>query len=93
MIRYSELDTIKLIHSIRETMADKKTHRLDVITGVASGIVLGTVKRFLNEGYEVLILDANKEAGDKSVNDLKSDTCNVSFIHCDIAKHLSLIHI
>jgi len=87
MIRYSELDTIKLIHSIRKTMADKKTHRLAVITGGASGIGLGTVKRFLNEGYEVLILDANKEAGDKSVNDLKSDTCNVSFIHCDIAKH------
>jgi len=28
MIRYSELDTIRLIHLIKETMADKKTHRL-----------------------------------------------------------------
>ena len=87
MIRYSELDTIRLIHLIKETMADKKTHRLAVITGGASGIGLSTVKRFLNEGFEVLILDANKEAGDRSVNDLKSDTYNVNFIHCDITKH------
>ena len=35
----------------------------------------------------MLILDANKEAGDRSVNDLKSDTYNVNFIHCDITKH------
>ena len=68
-------------------MSDKNKQSLAVITGGASGIGLSTVKRFLNEGYEVLILDANKEAGEESLNNLKSDTCNVNFSHCDIANH------
>ena len=46
-------------------MADKNTQPLAVITGGASGIGLSAVKRFLDEGYEVLILDANKDAGDQ----------------------------
>ncbi len=68
-------------------MSDKNKKSLAVITGGASGIGLSTVKRFLNEGYEVLILDANKEAGEVSLNNLKSDTCNVNFLHCDITNH------
>jgi NAD(P)-dependent dehydrogenase (short-subunit alcohol dehydrogenase family) len=51
-------------------MADINTQPLAVITGGASGIGLSAVKRFLDEGYEVLILDANKDAGDQSVNTL-----------------------
>jgi NAD(P)-dependent dehydrogenase (short-subunit alcohol dehydrogenase family) len=58
-------------------MADKNTQPLAVITGGASGIGLSAVKRFLDEGYEVLILDANKDAGEQSVNSLKSDTYNL----------------
>ena len=68
-------------------MSDKNKQSLAVITGGASGIGLSTVKRFLNEGYEVLILDANKEAGEETLNNLKSDTCNVNFSHCDITNH------
>ncbi len=68
-------------------MSDKNKQSLAVITGGASGIGLSTVKRFLNEGYEVLILDANKEAGEESLNNLKSDTCNVNFLYCDITNH------
>ena len=63
-------------------MAEKNTQPLAVITGGASGIGLSAVKRFLDEGYEVLILDANKDAGEKSVNSLKSNTCNVNFTYC-----------
>ena len=43
-------------------MADKNIQPLAVIKGGASGIGLSAVKRFLDEGYEVLILDANKDA-------------------------------
>ena len=56
-------------------MSDNKSNRLAIVTGGASGIGLGAVKRFLREGYEVLSLDANKEAGENSINDLKTDTC------------------
>ena len=45
------------------------------------------MKRFLREGYEVLSLDANKEAGEKSINDLKTDTCVLNFMYCDIRDH------
>ena len=71
-------------------MADKNTQPLAVITGGASGIGLSAVQRFLDEGYEVLILDANKDAGEKSVNNLKSDTCNVNFAHVDITNHVQI---
>ena len=71
-------------------MADKNTQPLAVITGGASGIGLSTVKRFLDEGYEVLILDANKDAGEQSVNNLKSDTCNINFAHIDITNHAQI---
>ena len=71
-------------------MADKRTQPLAVITGGASGIGFSAVKRFLDEGYEVLILDANKDAGDQSVNSLKSDTCNVNFVYCDITDHAQI---
>jgi NAD(P)-dependent dehydrogenase (short-subunit alcohol dehydrogenase family) len=71
-------------------MADKNTQPLAVITGGASGIGLSAVQRFLDEGYEVLILDANKDAGEQSVNNLKSDTCNVNFAHVDITNHAQI---
>ena len=71
-------------------MADKNAQPLAVITGGASGIGLSAVKRFLDEGYEVLILDANKDAGEESVNNLKSDTCNVNFAYCDITNHAQI---
>ena len=71
-------------------MADKNTQPLAVITGGASGIGLSTVKRFLDEGYEVLILDANKDAGEQSVNNLKSDTCKINFAHIDITNHAQI---
>ena len=71
-------------------MADKNTQPLAVITGGASGIGLSAVKRFLDEGYEVLILDANKDAGEQSVNNLKSDICNVNFAHIDITNHAQI---
>ena len=68
-------------------MSDNKSNRLAIVTGGASGIGLGAVKRFLKEGYEVLSLDANKEAGKNSIKDLKTDTCVLNFMHCDIRDH------
>ena len=74
---------MKELNFYRKIMADKNTQPLAVITGGASGIGLSTVKRFLDEGYEVLILDANKDAGEQSVNNLKSDTA-ILILHISI---------
>ena len=68
-------------------MSDKAIQPLAIITGGASGIGLSSTQRFLKEGYEVLILDANKETGQASANNLKSATCNVNFAYCDITNH------
>ena len=82
--------------------------KLAVITGGASGIGLSCSKRFAKEGYAVLIIDANEEAGEQELKSLKSDGYNADFAYCDITKHeqvaaifqgladqskLSLIHI
>ena len=61
--------------------------KLAVITGGASGIGLSCSKRFAKEGYAVLIIDANKEAGEKELKSLKSDGYNSDFAYCDITKH------
>ena len=66
---------------------NKETKRLAVITGGASGIGLSVATRFLKEGYEVLIIDANKEAGENTVKNLRSDTYNINFAYCDITQH------
>jgi NAD(P)-dependent dehydrogenase (short-subunit alcohol dehydrogenase family) len=44
--------------------------KLAVITGGASGIGLSCSKRFAKEGYAVLIIDANKEAGEQELKTL-----------------------
>ena len=61
--------------------------KLAVITGGASGIGLSCSKRFAKEGYAVLIIDANKEAGEQELKSLKSDGYNADFAYCDITKH------
>jgi len=68
-------------------MSNNESQQLAVVTGGASGIGLSVAKRFIKEGYKVLILDANKAAGESVVNDLKSDVYHISFAQCDITRH------
>ncbi len=60
---------------------------LAVVTGGASGIGLSCINRFAKEGYEVLIIDANKEAGESVLKNLKSEGYTSNFAYCDITKH------
>jgi len=60
---------------------------LAVVTGGASGIGLSCINRFAKEGYEVLIIDANKEAGESVLKNLKSKGYTSNFAYCDITKH------
>ena len=52
---------------------------LAVVTGGASGIGLSCINRFAKEGYEVLIIDANKEAGESVLKNLKSEGYTSNF--------------
>ena len=60
---------------------------LAIVTGGASGIGLASINRFAKEGYEVLVIDANKEAGDAVLKNLISEGYKANFAYCDISKH------
>jgi len=60
---------------------------LAIVTGGASGIGLASINRFAKEGYEVLVIDANKEAGDAVLKNLISEGYKANFAYCDISKY------
>ena len=60
--------------------------KVAVISGGASGIGLGTAKRFVEFGASVAILDVNNENGQKAVEEIKSIGGTAIYIQCDITK-------
>lgn len=58
-------------------------HKVAVITGGASGIGLAAVKRFVEEGAQVAIIDFNKEAGEKVALSFGE---SVKFFEADVSK-------
>lgn len=58
-----------------------------VITGGASGLGLATVRRFVEAGAKVAILDFNQEAGEAIANELGD---NVIFIQTNVADEASV---
>ena len=53
-----------------------------LVSGGASGLGLSTVKRFLNSGRKVVILDLESSNGAKVVEELGGD---VLFLPCDVS--------
>lgn len=58
--------------------------RVAIITGGGQGIGKGTAKRLLQENYDVIIAEIDKEAGEEAEYELK-DLGNIKFIHCDVS--------
>lgn len=57
-----------------------------LITGGAQGIGLGMAQAFAREGANVVITDADKEAGQEAVERLQKEKLKVDFIICDISQ-------
>jgi NAD(P)-dependent dehydrogenase (short-subunit alcohol dehydrogenase family) len=57
--------------------------KVATVTGAARGIGLGTVKRFLVDGWRVALLDIDEETLNRSAADLHTDA--VLPICCDVA--------
>jgi NAD(P)-dependent dehydrogenase (short-subunit alcohol dehydrogenase family) len=61
-----------------------------IITGGAQGIGKHTSLSFLNQGYQVTIVDNDEEAGKETAEELKL-LGNLQFLHCDISKEDEVI--
>lgn len=58
-----------------------------LITGGTSGMGLSATKLFLEKGWKVIVVDINKEKGNKLIKELKEKGFNeVYFCKCDVSK-------
>ncbi|WP_242928660.1 SDR family NAD(P)-dependent oxidoreductase [Pontibacter vulgaris] len=62
-----------------------------LITGGAQGIGLGMAQAFAREGANVVITDADKEAGNEAVERLQKEKLKVEFIPCDISQEHEVV--
>jgi len=64
--------------------------RVAVITGGAKGIGLGCARRFLDDGYHVVIADKDEAAGEIALAEFDSVSDRVIYFDCDVADKLSV---
>lgn len=63
--------------------------KVAVVTGAARGIGLATVKHFLAEGWQVAMLDVDRDAQNQSCEDLNSDAAVIA-IPCDVSCYVEV---
>ena len=61
-----------------------------VITGSGSGIGRSTAILFASEGANVVVSDINQPGGEETVEIIKKNNGNASFIKCDVAKYTAV---
>jgi NAD(P)-dependent dehydrogenase (short-subunit alcohol dehydrogenase family) len=59
--------------------------RVALVTGAASGIGLGTAKRFAEEGAKVVLADMQAEAGEKAREEIVQAGGDATFVLCDVS--------
>lgn len=64
--------------------------RVAIITGAANGIGLACTRRFLEDGYRVVMADFDEDAGELALSDLAFDDKRVIFVPCDVSKRLDV---
>lgn len=62
--------------------------RVAIITGAARGIGLACARRFVKDGWRVVIADIDEPAGTQAEQDLGSDAA--VFVRCDVSNRLSM---
>ena len=77
---------LKFVHSgviIKIIVVMKIRGLVNLITGGASGLGLGTARHLVSQGSKVVLLDNNEKAGAESVKELGRE--NAHFIPCDVS--------
>ncbi len=64
--------------------------RVVIITGGANGIGFACARRFLKDGFKVVIADSDEAMGHRAVSDLDAHTGNVVFLHTDVSEKLQV---
>jgi 3-oxoacyl-[acyl-carrier protein] reductase len=64
--------------------------KVAIITGAASGIGFAAAFSFARQGAKVAVVDFNKELGNESVRDLKSEGYDASFFQVNVADRESV---
>jgi NAD(P)-dependent dehydrogenase (short-subunit alcohol dehydrogenase family) len=67
-------------------MADK----VAIITGGASGIGFACARRFVEDGYKIVIADASDAAGRRAAFDLDAHPDKVAVFQCDVSERLQV---
>ncbi|PYE54115.1 SDR family oxidoreductase [Deinococcus yavapaiensis] len=60
------------------------------ITGAASGIGLGTAKRFATEGARIVLADLQDEDGEKAAREVEALGGEAFYVHCDVSSDESV---
>jgi NAD(P)-dependent dehydrogenase (short-subunit alcohol dehydrogenase family) len=60
--------------------------KVAIVTGAAKGIGKGIAEVFVEQGAKVVIVDWDKDTGEKSTKELKQAGHEVIFAHCDVSK-------
>ena len=64
--------------------------RVAIVTGGAKGIGLACVRRFLDDGYHVVIADMDENAGQVALSEFDTTADRVRYFDCDVADKLSV---
>ncbi len=64
--------------------------RVAIVTGGAKGIGLACVRRFLDDGYHVVIADMDERAGEVAMSEFDSEKDRVFYFDCDVSDKLSV---
>lgn len=64
--------------------------RVAIVTGGANGIGLACARRFLEEGYCVVIADHSERDGKSALSELEAHKDQLQFFYCDVSDKLSV---
>ncbi len=60
-------------------------NKIAIVTGAGKGIGQGIAQVFSKEGAKVVVVDWDKEAGEKSAEEIRQSGGDALFVHCDVS--------